>query len=148
MSALPQVLQGDHRVRLEVIGDGELRSETEKLARISGWSGHVEFRGVQSPEAVAQAMHAADVLVVPSRRSEAGEEEGSPVAPKEALATGMPVVATNVGGFRTSFRRSTAQSWSRRMTRRRSRPKSCASSPTAAPGASGPASARLDRAGV
>ncbi len=99
VSALPQVLQGDHRVRLEVIGDGELRSETEKLARDLGVDGHVEFRGVQSPEAVAQAMHAADVLVVPSRRSEAGEEEGSPVAPKEALATGMPVVATNVGGI-------------------------------------------------
>jgi colanic acid/amylovoran biosynthesis glycosyltransferase len=99
VSALPQVLEGSNRVRLEVIGDGELRGETEKLARDLGVDGHVEFRGVQGPEAVAQAMHAADVLVVPSRRTEAGEEEGSPVAPKEALATGVPVVATNIGGI-------------------------------------------------
>ena len=99
VSALPQVLEGNRRVRLEVIGDGELRGETEKLARDLGVDAHVEFRGIRSPEAVAEAMRAADVLVVPSRRSEAGEEEGSPVAPKEALATGMQVVATNIGGI-------------------------------------------------
>jgi glycosyltransferase involved in cell wall biosynthesis len=99
VSALPQVLQANHRVRLEVIGDGELRGEIDKLTRDLGLDGHVEFRGIQGPEAVAQAMHAADVLVVPSRRTEAGEEEGSPVAPKEGLATGMPVVATNIGGI-------------------------------------------------
>ena len=99
VSALPLVLQGDCRVRLEVIGDGELRGEAESLARDLGLGDRIEFRGIRRHDAVARAMRDADVLIVPSRRSEAGEEEGSPVAPKEALATGLPVVATDIGGI-------------------------------------------------
>jgi len=99
VSALPLVLQRDCHVRLEVIGDGELRGEAESLARDLGVCDRVEFRGIRKHDAVARAMRDADVLIVPSRRSEAGEEEGSPVAPKEALATGLPVVATDIGGI-------------------------------------------------
>jgi len=99
VSALPHVLQGDPNVRLEVVGDGEMRCETERLARDLGVADHIGFRGIRTHDSVGRAMREADVLIVPSRRSEAGEEEGSPVAPKEALATGMPVVATNIGGI-------------------------------------------------
>lgn len=99
VSALPLVLRDDRRVRLEVIGDGELRGEAETMARDLGVGDHIEFRGARGHDAVARAMRDADILIVPSRRSHAGEEEGSPVAPKEALAIGLPVVATNIGGI-------------------------------------------------
>ncbi len=99
IAALPSVLDGSPRVSLDVIGDGELRGEAERLAGKLGVAHHVRFHGSQSHANVARAMRDADVLVVPSRRSATGEEEGSPVAPKEALAVGVPVVATVVGGI-------------------------------------------------
>jgi colanic acid/amylovoran biosynthesis glycosyltransferase len=99
IAALPYILEGSPRVELDAIGDGDLRPEAERLAGELGVTRHVRFHGVQSHAQVAQAMRDADVLVVPSRRSSDGEEEGSPVAPKEALATGVPVVATAVGGI-------------------------------------------------
>jgi glycosyltransferase involved in cell wall biosynthesis len=99
IGALPHILEASPRVELDVIGDGELRPEAQRLASELGVTHCIRFHGAQSHGQVAQAMREADVLVVPSRRSSVGEEEGSPVAPKEALATGLQVVATAVGGI-------------------------------------------------
>jgi len=99
IGALPYILEGSPRVELDVIGDGDLRADAARLAGELGVTHRIRFHGAQSHAQVARAMRNADVLVVPSRRSSVGEEEGSPVAPKEALATGVPVVATAVGGI-------------------------------------------------
>ena len=99
IGAMPRLLEGDRQVELDVIGDGELRLDAERLASKLGVRQTIRFHGAQPHARVAQAMREADVLVVPSRRSADGEEEGSPVAPKEALATGVAVVATAVGGI-------------------------------------------------
>jgi colanic acid/amylovoran biosynthesis glycosyltransferase len=99
IEAMPGLLEADRQVELDVIGDGELRRDAEQLASKLGVRRRIRFHGAQSHAQVAQAMRDADVLVVPSRRSADGEEEGSPVAPKEALATGVAVVATAVGGI-------------------------------------------------
>jgi teichuronic acid biosynthesis glycosyltransferase TuaC len=53
----------------------------------------VLFLGKRSPDEVAAACRAADVLVLPSER------EGWPNVVTEALASGLPVVATPVGGI-------------------------------------------------
>ena len=99
IGALPYILRASPRVALDVIGDGDLRQELRQLAGDLGVSHRIRFHGAQPHARVAEAMRDADLLVVPSRRSSAGEEEGSPVAPKEALAIGVPVVATAVGGI-------------------------------------------------
>jgi glycosyltransferase involved in cell wall biosynthesis len=99
IAALPYIIKESPRAKLDVIGDGELRSEAESLAAELGVRHHIRFHGAKSHAQVARAMREADLLVVPSRRSSVGEEEGSPVAPKEALATGLLVVATAVGGI-------------------------------------------------
>ena len=99
IGALPYILEASPRVELDVIGDGDLREKAQQLAGELGVSHCIRFHGAQPHARVADAMRDADVLVVPSRRSSVGEEEGSPVAPKEALAIGVPVVATAVGGI-------------------------------------------------
>jgi glycosyltransferase involved in cell wall biosynthesis len=86
-------------VTLDVIGDGGERRANERLVRELGVERRVRFHGARPRKDVVAAMAAADVLVVPSRVTAAGEAEGSPVAPKEALAVGLPVVATEVGGL-------------------------------------------------
>jgi colanic acid/amylovoran biosynthesis glycosyltransferase len=99
LNALPRLAAEYPGVQLDVIGDGVERSANEALASRLGLRNRVTFHGAQPRVAVIAALHAADVLVVPSRRTALGEEEGSPVAPKEAMAVGVPVVATDVGGM-------------------------------------------------
>lgn len=75
-------------VQLVLVGDGPDRA---RIAELGG--ARVHFLGPQPPDQVALACRAADLLVLPSER------EGWPNVVTEALASGLPVVATAVGGI-------------------------------------------------
>jgi glycosyltransferase involved in cell wall biosynthesis len=75
---------------LAIVGDGPLRPELERLAGDLG--AQVIFAGVRRD--ARALMGAADVVVMPSRW------EGLPLSALEALASGTPLVATNVRGLR------------------------------------------------
>src|SRR3954471_5628267 len=77
---------------LAIAGDGPLRPELERLAAEHDVADRVRFLGVR-PDARA-LMGAADVVVLPSRW------EGLPLAALETLASGTPLVATDVRGLR------------------------------------------------
>jgi glycosyltransferase involved in cell wall biosynthesis len=79
---------------LEVAGDGPARADLEALADQLGIGTEVEFLGVQDRAGVAALMRRADVLVLPSLA------ENQPVVLLEARASGLPVVASDVGGVR------------------------------------------------
>lgn len=76
---------------LWLIGDGGLRPEAEAFARDNGLEQTVKFLGLQSD--VYGYMHDADVFALTSNF------EGIPMTLIEAMGTGMPVVATRVGGI-------------------------------------------------
>jgi len=78
------------RVRLVVVGDGLERAPLERLAGELGFGERIVFAGQSSD--VAPFYAAADVLALPSH------SEGSPYVLLEAMAAGLPVVATAVGG--------------------------------------------------
>jgi glycosyltransferase involved in cell wall biosynthesis len=84
------VMHAHARAQLVVVGDGPDRSALELLARELGVSDRVHFAGLR-PD-VDALLRAADVLVLSSR------SEALPTVLLEAMATGLPVVATNVGG--------------------------------------------------
>lgn len=73
---------------LVLVGDGPERRRIEAAA-----PGRCHVLGALPPDRVAEAYRAADVLVLPSQR------EGWPNVINEALASGLPVVATSVGGI-------------------------------------------------
>lgn len=76
---------------LDIVGDGELREDVnEEIAR-RGLAGTVQLLGSRTD--VSSLLRDADAFVLSSRR------EGLPVAVLEALATGLPVVATSVGAI-------------------------------------------------
>lgn len=75
---------------LTLVGDGDDRAHLEKLAAPLGDT--VRFLGYQSQQGVAEALAAADALVLPSFA------EGLPVVLMEALAAGKPVICTQVAG--------------------------------------------------
>ena len=77
-------------VELWLVGDGELREAVQQQARTLGIESRVRFLGVRSD--IPDLLRAADVFVFPSRW------EGNPLSVMEAMAAGLPVVATAVGG--------------------------------------------------
>lgn len=77
--------------RLLIVGDGEMRGELELLSRNLGIDDHVDFVGFQ--ENVSIFLRKMDLFVLPSRT------EGTPLTIFEAMASGLPVIATNVGGI-------------------------------------------------
>jgi len=78
--------------QLDVIGDGPLRADLETLRATLGLADHVHFRGYR--EQVGPYLAAADVFVLSS------VSEGISIALLEAMASGLPAVATDVGGNR------------------------------------------------
>jgi glycosyltransferase involved in cell wall biosynthesis len=78
-------------VRLVLVGDGPLRAALEQVATGAGLSDRVLFLGERDD--VVDLLSAADALVLSSAW------EGMPNVVMEALAAGVPVVATAVGGL-------------------------------------------------
>ncbi len=76
--------------RLWLAGDGPERGPAEELARELGVAEHVEFLGKQ--DHVERLIPGADVLLLPS------EHEAFGLAALEAMACGVPPVATRTGG--------------------------------------------------
>lgn len=77
---------------LEIIGDGEMRGELETQTARLGLGGRAVFSGWLSQDQCAIKLQQADALVLPSLR-----EPGGAVV-LEAMAVGLPVIATNWGG--------------------------------------------------
>jgi colanic acid/amylovoran biosynthesis glycosyltransferase len=91
-------------IRYQIIGDGPLRGELEALTSRLGLMGKVEFLGALSQEDVIQKMPRAHVFLLPSIVTTSGEEENQSVALAEAQASGLPVIATAIGGISDSMR--------------------------------------------
>jgi glycosyltransferase involved in cell wall biosynthesis len=85
-------------LQLAIVGDGVLRSRVEDLVRAHGLTAQVHFLGVRPPMEIAEILRAADLYVLSSAY------EGMPIAMLEALATGLPVVSTDVGEVRLVVR--------------------------------------------
>jgi colanic acid/amylovoran biosynthesis glycosyltransferase len=81
-------------IEYTIIGDGTLRPTLERLARDVRASVRVRFAGWLQQDEVAEALRVAHLLMAPSVTAADGDQEGTPVAILEALATGLPVLST------------------------------------------------------
>ena len=78
------------RVRLAIVGDGSLRRAIQQRVDEARVSSYVQLHGAVND--VCDLMRTMDLFVLPSRN------EGISNTILEAMATGLPVVATEVGG--------------------------------------------------
>jgi phosphatidylinositol alpha-1,6-mannosyltransferase len=86
-------------VKWVVIGDGSLRPELERLARVHGVAGSVRFLGAVSDEQRDRWLRRTDLLAMPSRLPGGGRAgEGFGIVYLEAGAHSKPVLAGNVAG--------------------------------------------------
>jgi glycosyltransferase involved in cell wall biosynthesis len=78
-------------LRVEIAGSGPQRTKLEDAAVQAGLGGQVKFLGWIND--LPSLLSRWDIFVMPSL------EEGFPIAALDALAAGLPVVATSVGGI-------------------------------------------------
>ena len=86
-----RALQNLSGVRLLLVGDGPLRGELEELARSLGVSSRVSFLGRRTD--VANVLKASDIYV------HSTNSDGFGIAACEAMAAGLPVIASDVPGL-------------------------------------------------
>lgn len=86
-----RICQAYEDVRFVFAGDGPLKAQLVALAEELGISTKVRFLGTRAD--IPEVLNALDVFVLPSL------SEGMPNAVLEAMACGLPVVATRVGGI-------------------------------------------------
>ncbi len=91
LAAFKKILDACPQCRLKLLGDGELREDMEAYARELGILDAVQFLGSQNN--VYPHLHDADIFLLPSNY------EGMPMTIIEAMGTGLPIVATRVGGI-------------------------------------------------
>lgn len=94
MAALPQEIPAV----LAIAGTGDLERELKDRASRTD-PGRIRMLGNLTQDQVAQHLAAADIVVVPSVRDEAGNVDGLPNVVLEALASGTPLVTTSAGGI-------------------------------------------------
>jgi colanic acid/amylovoran biosynthesis glycosyltransferase len=89
------------RATLDLAGDGPLRDRIEHDARNHGVDSDVRLLGLVSHDELLAGLVAGrwDVALLPSVVASDGQKEGIPVFLMEAMAAGVPVVATNNGGI-------------------------------------------------
>ena len=82
----------DRPYKLDVIGEGAARPGYERLVREAGLDDRIRFHDFEPQHVLAARMRSADLFVLASRY------ENNPCVVIEAMASGVPVVATRVGG--------------------------------------------------
>jgi len=85
--------------RLTIAGEGPLLGELHKLARDLNIDSRVTFTGFVSQEQLRDLYYESHVFLHPSQIGRDGNQEGIPNAMLEAMATGLPVFATEHGGI-------------------------------------------------
>lgn len=91
--AMQEVVKSMPEARLVIVGEGRERKHLEKLTEELRLKKHVNFVGEVPHEAIPSYLHAADIFVRPSR------SEGLGISFLEAMAAGLPIIATPVGGI-------------------------------------------------
>ena len=90
IKAIPKILNKGIEVNLSIIGDGSKREQLEKLVKDLGLKNRVNFLG--SRRDIPDLLSKIDIFVFSVK-----EDEGFGVALAEAMAAGVPILASDVG---------------------------------------------------
>ena len=99
LDAIALLAKRGQAVTCRIVGEGPLRAELEARARALGIEGAITFDGALSHEQVAAAYRDADAFVQCSVVLPDGDRDGVPNVVLEAMASGLPVVASDVAGI-------------------------------------------------
>jgi glycosyltransferase involved in cell wall biosynthesis len=99
LKALALVKQKHPHVRYVLCGEGPLKRKIEEAVTKSGLRENVELLGWLDQQQLLEQYRIAQVFLHPSEKTREEDQEGIPNSMLEAMATGLPVVATLHGGI-------------------------------------------------
>ncbi|MEO1083068.1 MAG: glycosyltransferase [Acidobacteriota bacterium] len=97
LERLDRLMEGNPTLHLVLAGAGDRLDEFKRTA--ASWSGRVHFPGAVLRDTLPDLYRAADIFVLPAVHDPANNVDGLPNVILESMATGLPVVASNVSGI-------------------------------------------------
>ncbi len=97
MEILPSLLGGNPELRVVLAGGGDLLDRFREAAR--PWGAQVHFPGPVLRDTLPDLYRAADLFVLPAVHDGKGNVDGLPNVILEAMASGLPVVASGISGI-------------------------------------------------
>ena len=97
--AIAKLLKSFPNIQYHIAGDGPLRGTLMDLLDRLGIKNNVHILGWMDQEEILNLISRAQILLAPSVTGKNGDQEGTPVAIMEALASGLPVVSTFHSGI-------------------------------------------------
>jgi colanic acid/amylovoran/stewartan biosynthesis glycosyltransferase WcaL/AmsK/CpsK len=99
IEAVAALLVRGHDIDFRIIGDGPLRNEYQSLIKRLGVTDRVTLLGAMDQPEIVRVLGDSDIFIGPSVTARNGDQDAPTNALKEAMALGMPVVATRHGGI-------------------------------------------------
>ena len=99
VEAMPAVLARFPNTRFVIGGDGPVREELRQSAESLGVSNSLELPGKIPWDKVPEFLNNGDIFVLPSVQDTYGNVDGLPTVMLEAMSTGLPVIASEIGGI-------------------------------------------------
>ncbi len=99
LKAFAELLRSHPRAKLVIAGSGPSQHGLESLAADLGIASCVRFTAFLKQEQLREEVYRSHFFVHPSRTSADGNREGIPNSMLEAMASGLPVIATRHGGI-------------------------------------------------
>ncbi|MEO8588910.1 MAG: glycosyltransferase family 4 protein [Flavobacteriales bacterium] len=97
--AFQRLVQQRPDARLTMVGEGVLWEGTHQAVNALGLAGSVDLCGPRTPVEVAALMQRSRLFLQQHVVSDTGQDDGTPLAVLEAMASGLPVVATHSAGL-------------------------------------------------
>ncbi len=99
IKAVAGLIKKGRRINYIIAGDGPLKEALSSLVSQEGISKYVAFIGPCTRDKIIGLYNEADIFILPSVTSTAGDTEGVPVVLMEAQASGCPVISTFHSGI-------------------------------------------------
>ncbi len=98
--AMKEVLKKHKNARLKIVGSGPLENKLKNMIIKLELQNEVEIIKNVSDEELLRLYNSSDLFVLPSITDSQGNTEGLGVVLLEAMASGLPVIGSNVGGIK------------------------------------------------
>jgi len=97
---MKEVLKKHKNARLKIVGSGPLENKLKNMIIKLELQNEVEIIKNVSDEELLRLYNSSDLFVLPSITDSQGNTEGLGVVLLEAMASGLPVIGSNVGGIK------------------------------------------------